>query len=77
MSKYKLHTANYGGNLHTTATAINKNGWAEYVIGMNYSGGSTVAVFRMPAAMVNAIRTARRSYVGDPHHDDPQVEDAP
>jgi len=66
----KLHTANYGGNLHETAVAINKQGWAEYVVVMQSSGMSTQVVFKMPAHMVYAIREQSPSYANDPHHDD-------
>lgn len=66
----KLHTMNIGGNLHEAATAINKWGLAEYVIHLDYSGGITVAVFRMPANKVYEIRTNSPSYAADPHHDD-------
>lgn len=67
----KLHTENYGGNLHATAVAINKLGLADYVLAMSSSGGNTVVVFRMPARMVYRVRESQSSYVGDPHHDDP------
>lgn len=67
----KLHTENYGGNLHETATWVNKAGLAEYVLVMSSSGYSTQVVFRMPAELVYKLREERPSYVGGPHHDDP------
>lgn len=67
----KLHTVNIGGNLHDAATAINRWGWAEYLIHLDsVSGYNTIAVFRMPAEKVNQIRADMPSYVADPHHDD-------
>lgn len=67
----KLHTVNIGGNLHDAATAINRWGWAEYLIHLDaVSGYNTIAVFRMPADKVNQIRADMPSYVADPHHDD-------
>jgi hypothetical protein len=69
----KLHTENYGDNLHATANAINKKGWGEYVVVMQSNGMSTQVVFKMPAEMVYKIRKENRSYCMDPHHDDPET----
>lgn len=67
----KLHTQNFGGNLHEAATTINRWGWAEYLIHLeSVSGHSTIAVFKMPAGKVHEIRASTASYVADPHHDD-------
>jgi len=67
----KLHTENVPGNLHEAATWINKQGWAEYVVVMHYVNSSTtVAVFKMPNAMVYKIRANKPGYIPDPHHDD-------
>lgn len=65
----KLHTENFGGNLHQTATAINRLGLADYVLQMSYSGCGTVVVFRMPDDMVKKIRAERGH--DNPSHDDP------
>jgi len=65
---WKLHTQNFDGDLHESSTAINKKGWAEYVVVMDYSGYNTVVVFKMPAEMVYKIRRYSDDY--DPHHDD-------
>lgn len=70
---WKLHTENIGGNLHEAATKINKLGWAEYVIAMDYSGNYTVCVFKMPSYLVKNIRMASPSYAADPSHDDPEM----
>ena len=70
MNRNKLHTENFGGNVHATATAINKLGWARYVLSMESSGFNTVVVFLMPAQMVWEIREASKSFVTDPRHDD-------
>lgn len=71
----KLHTENLPGNIHQSATFINKQGWADYVISMDFSGGNyTIVVFCMPDEMVYKIRELDKSYTSDPHHDDP-VED--
>lgn len=66
----KLHTENIGGNLHQAATVINKWGWAEYVVTLDYSGGTTVAVFKMPAEKVHEIRENSPYFNTDPHYDD-------
>jgi len=67
----KLHTQNFGGNLHEAATTINRWGWAEYLIHLeSVSSGNTIAVFKMPAGKVHEIRASTASYVADPHHDD-------
>lgn len=70
----KLHTETIPGNLHESAIIINKSGWAEYLVSMTSdSGHYTIAVFRMPYNMVNAIRSESRSYAANPSHDDPEV----
>lgn len=67
----KLHTVNIAGNLHDAARAINRWGWAEYVLTLeSTSGFNTVAVFRMPAAKVYEIREGNPAYTANPHHDD-------
>ena len=67
----KIHTENMCGNLHEVATTINKRGWAQYLVTMNFNGGNyTVAVFRMPDSMVYKLRRESPSYMSDPHHDD-------
>lgn len=68
--KMKLHSMNFGGNLHESSNAINRLDMAEYVIAMQSSGMSTVVVFRMPAEMVYILREGS-GYSSDPHHDDP------
>lgn len=66
----KLHTQNFGGNLHVTATTINSWGWAEYLIHLeSVSPNLTIGVFKMPAGKVHEIRSAG-GYIPDPHHDD-------
>lgn len=67
---FKLHTANLPGNLHSAAVIINKWGWAEYLLHMEFGGSNTVCVFRMPAEKVWEIRENDPSYAIDPHHDD-------
>lgn len=67
----KLHTENLPGNLHQVATIINKRGWADYVIHMDFNGGNyTVVVFRMPEKYVHEVRLRDAAYSSDPHHDD-------
>lgn len=66
----KLHTATIGGNLHDAAHAINKWGWSDYLVALDYGGGNTTAVFRMPAEMVHNLRETSPSWVGDVHFDD-------
>lgn len=67
----KLHSVNIGGNLHAATTAINRWGWAEYLIHLDsVSGHNTIAIFRMPAQKVWDIREKDPSYIADPHHDD-------
>lgn len=74
----KLHVETIPGNLFFAATTINKWGWAEYLVGMEFTpGGSTQAVFKMPAAKVHEIRANNPSYVADPHHDDYTGPDDP
>ncbi len=73
----KLHTENFGGNLHATAVAINKRGWAEYVVVLQSNPSGTVAVFRMPDDMVHDIRRLTPSYQDDVHHDDYSATDLP
>jgi hypothetical protein len=67
----KLYTRNYGGNIHATATAINKQGLAEFVLTMQSSGLNTVVVFKMPTAMVHALRQKNPSFCGEPDYDNP------
>ncbi len=55
-SKTELVSANMGGNLHTVRDSINKMGLADYVLLMDYSGGSTVVLFRVPKAKAKAVR---------------------
>jgi hypothetical protein len=69
----KLHTENVPGNLHAAASTVNKWGWADYVVAMDFSTGYTVVVFRMPDELVWDIRRNSQSYAADPHHDDPSV----
>lgn len=70
MTEMKLHTENIGGNLHQAAVWINRQGWAAYVLQMEYTGGSTIAAFKMPKELVHSIRTEKPSYVPAPNHDD-------
>jgi len=43
-----LVTRNYGGNLHATADAINRESLAEFVLSMSSaSGHATIVVFRV------------------------------
>lgn len=67
----KLHTETYSGNLHQAATAINKQGLAEYVIVMDFTDLYTVVVFKMPDELVYKLREENRNYAAHPHHDDP------
>lgn len=71
--KEKLHTESFGGNVHETATIVNKRGWAPYLISLHSSTGTlTIAVFRMPVEVVNRIRANTRSYIKEQiHADDP------
>lgn len=74
----KLHVETIPGNLFFAATTINQWGWAEYLVAMDYTpGGSTQAVFKMPAAKVHEIRENNPSYISDPHHDDYTGPDDP
>lgn len=68
----KIHTENIPGNIHNAACWINEQGWAEYLLQLDFSGSghNTVAVFKMPAQMVRDIRAKNVSYVADPGHDD-------
>lgn len=66
----KLHTETIGGNLHEAATFINKMGWADKLVTMNFSGNYTVAVFLMTREEVHLIRANNRSYVAPFDHDD-------
>jgi len=66
----KIHTENISGNLHAAAVWINKQGWAEYLVHMEFSTSYTVAVFKMPAHMVHMIRAKSASYAAEPDHDD-------
>lgn len=66
----KIHTENICGNLHSAAVWINKQGWAEYLLQMEFSGGSTLAVFRMPAELVHDIRAKSAAYIPESNHDD-------
>jgi hypothetical protein len=53
----QLVTNNYGGNLHVTASAINANGLADYVLAMDCSTGyNTVVVFRVPDEVASKLR---------------------
>lgn len=72
---YKLHTETFGGNVHESATLVNKLGWAEYLVSLEFNGGNySTAVFLMPAEMVYKLRSDRKTYVSDPHHDDCDVK---
>jgi len=66
-TKLALYTKNFGGNLHQTATAINKLSMAEHLIHLHCSESAlaTVAVFRAPVEVVKAWRESDRSYCGD------------
>lgn len=66
-SKLALYTKNFGGNLHQTATVINKLAMAEYLIHLHCTEGAraTVAVFRAPVDVIKAWRATDRSYCGD------------
>lgn len=67
----KLHSVNIGGNLHAATGAINRWGWAEYLVHLDsVSGSNTIAIFRMPAQKVWDIRENDPSFIADPHHDD-------
>ena len=68
----KLHTENIGGNLHSAATYINRQGWADYVIHMDSVRYNTIVVFKMPDELVWKIRGENKSPDYDPHHDDPR-----
>lgn len=72
----KLHTENFGGNLHQTANEINRLGWSDFIHLLHYSTGggfgNTVAVFLMPDDMVVQIRRNKSSYAADPRHDFPK-----
>ncbi len=71
----KLHTETMCGNVHEAATTINKRGWAEYLVSLEFTGGNySTAVFKMPNEMVYKIREASTSYASDPHHDDSELE---
>ncbi len=66
----KIHTENIPGNMHQAAIWINKQGWAEYLMQMEFSGSTTVAVFKMPAKMVRDIHAKNDAYIAKPGHDD-------
>ena len=70
----KLHTENIAGNIHDSATLINKRGWAGYLVTIHSTGFNSVAVFKMPSELVYSVRSEDKSYVADPHHDDPKGE---
>ena len=52
----QLVTINLGGNLHTACSTINKMGLADFVLALDYSGGGTVAVFRVPDDVAPRLR---------------------
>lgn len=66
----KLHTATFGGNLHDAAFAINRWGWADYLVTLSHKEQTTTAVFRMPIEMVHELRETNPAWVGDVHFDD-------
>lgn len=66
----KIHTEVLGGNAYDATGFINKMGWAKYLLSLDSSGRSAVAVFRMPAEMVYEIR--EKANYDDPHCDDPR-----
>lgn len=73
--KLALHTENVPGNLHQAAVMINRYGWAEYVLSMDYIGGSyTIVVLRMPADLVRKTRADNPAYVDD-NSDLPSIEE--
>lgn len=65
----KIRVEHVQGNLYDAATFVNKMGWADYVVSMEYSHQSTGIVMRMPTAVVHDLRRASRSYVSDVNHD--------
>jgi hypothetical protein len=67
----KIHVQVIGGNLFAAATFINKAGWSDYLLQMDYLNGVTRAVLRMPTAMVHALREKDAAYISPIDHDDP------
>jgi hypothetical protein len=63
-TKYKIYTENFSGNLHAAARIINEFGWAEYLITVNSNGHNTVAVFKMPAKLVDELNSRNRDRAG-------------
>ena len=67
----KIHTETMCGNVHEAATTVNKRGWGEYLVSLEFTSVNySTAIFKMPDEMVYKIRKEQISYVSDPHHDD-------
>lgn len=66
----KLHTGTFAGNIHKAANAINRLGYAQYLIYMDNDGGYTTCVFKMPDEKVWQLRRESEVHIADPHHDD-------
>lgn len=52
----QLVSANIGGNLHSAVNYVNEIGLADSVICMDYSGGSTIVVFRVDDKVAPKVR---------------------
>lgn len=52
----QLISTNLAGNLHVAAGTINRMGLAEFVIAMDFSGSSTIAIFRVPDSIAPELR---------------------
>lgn len=76
MSACKLHTETLPGNLHAAAHEINRRGLADYVLQMEVVGFYTIAVFKMPTALVHKLRAEDRAFTGAIDFDDPPARPA-
>jgi len=70
----KIYVVSYGGNKFSAATAINKQGFADYVLDMHFTGSSTIVTYRMPAELVHSLRENDRSFAAEPNFDDMEID---
>lgn len=52
----QLVSTNIAGNLHQASNWVNGTGLAEYVFLMDYSGSTTLVVFKVPGPMAPKLR---------------------
>lgn len=60
--KLILHVENVGGNLFDAAFWVNRQGWAEAVVRMDYGNGNTQVVLRLPKHEVVAHMKRQPGY---------------